>query len=323
MHIVVVNYRTPELTIDCLHSLAGDAAEMPELKVVITDNASGDDSVPRIEDAIRRNGWEDWARVVPLPRNGGFAYGNNRGIEVAGDAQYVLLLNSDTIVPVGTLRHCREVMEREHSIGALSCMLLSSDSTVQENARRFPTPLRQTLSTLGLPWILPRLFGWANINDPGWDRRTVKRDVDWLGGAFLLIRGDLLRRIGPLDEDFFFYGEDIEFCHRVWRAGYRCHYDPQASITHLGGGSSDVSRVSARQRSVYFWQARYLVQRKCYGRIAAAWLRGVDVLTSALRCMKLLATGRRRETEYRFQRDLLSMLLRPLRVSGASQGGAA
>jgi GT2 family glycosyltransferase len=148
----------------------------------------------------------------------------------------------------------------------------------------------------------------------------VARDVDWLGGAFLWIRGSLLRRIGGLDEDFFFYGEDIEFCHRVWQAGYRCFYDPTRSITHLGGSSSDPSRVAARQRNLYHWKARYLLQEKCYGRAAAWLLRAVDVATCGIRLAKLRLARRQASPRYQVAREVLELLSRPLRVTPPGGG---
>src|SRR4051812_43322479 len=100
--IVIVNYRTAQLTIDCLHSLAPEVGALPATRVVVTDNASGDDSVARLTGAVRDNGWDAWCTIRPLERNGGFAWGNNEAIRPAlasADApDYVLLLNPDTVV---------------------------------------------------------------------------------------------------------------------------------------------------------------------------------------------------------------------------------
>jgi len=308
LSIIIVNYRTAELTIDCLRSLACQIGDLPAVRVVVTDNASGDGSPEAIQNAIEQNGWSSWARLARLDRNGGFAYGNNRGIEIAGDSRYVLLLNSDTIAHPGVLRFCYDCMEREPAIGVMSCLLTSADGSAQTTARRFPAPMRLAAMSLGLPWLLPTMFAGCDLEDTAWDRRAVRRDVDWLGGAFLFIRGSVLKQVGPLDEDFFFYGEDIEFCHRVWRHGYRCHYNPGTSITHLGGGSSDPKRLAARQRNALMWQARYLLQQKCFGRPAATIARVVDITAAALRVTKLTLTGRRDSPEYATQRQVLTLL---------------
>ena len=311
--VVVVNFRTPDLTVSCLRSLVGQRGEGVSLRVVVVDNASGDGSTEGIQRAVREGGWGGWVDVVETARNGGFAYGNNRGIE-AGLARYrpryVLLLNSDTVVHSGCLRRCIEVMDGDERIGAMSCCLLNGDGSVQNVSRRFPTPARMIVSALGLPWR-SRLFAWANCDDLGWDRRIGGRDVDWLGGAFLFVRGQVLGRIGGLDERFFFYGEDIEFCHRVWRAGYRCYFDGAATTTHLGGQSSDPERLPARSRVATMWKARYLVQRLCFGRLAAWAVWGVDVPLTALRTLAAWVRGD--PARYAAESQLLSVLRKEAR----------
>lgn len=283
--IVIVNFRTADLTIDCLRSLEGEVPSVGSVQVVVVDNASGDDSPDRIERAIREHSWEGWCVLVRAPRNGGFAYGNNRGIDACPNARYVLLLNSDTLVNPGCLRTGLEFMDAHPRVGCLSCKLLNADGSLQNAARAFPTPLKLMLVQTPLPWKLPALFAWANTEDPAWDRATTAREVDWVGGAFMLVRGELLARIGGLDEDFFFYGEDIEFCHRVHAAGSICYYDPSSSIVHLGGSSSDPTRLAALARSLHHWRGRYLVQRKCWGRAAEWSLRAFDLASNGVRAL--------------------------------------
>ncbi|HEY4186200.1 MAG TPA: glycosyltransferase family 2 protein [Polyangia bacterium] len=310
--VVIINYRTPELTIDCLTSLAPEIRAVPGTKVVLIDNASGDDSLPKLTAAIERHGWRDWVELIASPTNTGFAGGNNLGLETLKDhpeVRFVLLLNSDTLVEPGMLRYCLGVMEADRSLGLMSCLLLNADRTVQNTARKFPTPLRLVAQDLALPWVLPRLFAWADTEDPEWDRRGAARDVDWVGGAFMLVRRDVIDRIGGLDDGFFFYGEDAEFCHRIRANGWRVRYDPGAAIVHLGGASSDPARLAARQRNVLQWQARYLLQRRCYGRSAEWLVRGADIAGSALRYFKMVALGEAETPRCQVQRDVLTLLL--------------
>jgi GT2 family glycosyltransferase len=284
---------------------------------MVLDNGSGDDSPTRIAEAMAANGWGQWASLQTLEKNLGFAGGNNVALaSLMGTGQaevdYVLLLNSDTQVRPGALAHCRAVMERTGDIGMMSCMLLNGDGSPQNVTRKFPTPLRQTLCALGLPWLLPRLFAWADVYDVPAEQLRQKRDCDWLGGAFMFIRRRALEEVGPMNPAFFFYGEDIEFCWRFHRGGWRVHYDPAAAIVHFGGSSSDPARLPAKMRSLYMWQARYLVQRRCYG-WAAAWLvRGADILALGLRKTKMWLSGRRRSVAYRDVSNALALLLRPL-----------
>ncbi|MGA2231622.1 MAG: glycosyltransferase family 2 protein, partial [Tepidisphaeraceae bacterium] len=283
--IVILNYKTPELTVGCLRSVAGEIESLAKncncgLRAVVVDNFSNDDSVSRIATEIETNGWSAWASVLPLSRNGGFAYGSNRGIENLGETDYFLVLNSDCVLHPGVLQRCVSVMESNLAIGAMSCALQNPDGSLQTVARRFPTPLRSAVSALGLPWLLPSLFAWANIEDPDWHRGTVKRDVDWLGGAFLFIRAAALAKTGPLDEEFFFYGEDVEFCYRLKKAHFSRHYDPAGRATHIGGASGGGDSTQARR------EANYLVLRKCYGRWAQTLVRGADHVAIALRGIK-------------------------------------
>lgn len=313
--VVIVNYKTPDLTINCLTSLHAEALSTDGITVTIADNCSGDGSAERIGREIELRGWSFWARVVALPHNGGFAYGNNKGIEASPAARFILLLNSDTIVHPGCVRHCLEAMAAEPSAGVMSCNVLNRDGTVQNVCRRFPTPLKTMICTLGLPWKLPWLFGWAITEDLCWDRATTSRNVDWLGGAFLFIRREVLTLAGGLDEEFFFYGEDVEFSYRLKKLGYGRLYKPGATITHLGGASSDPSRMPAADRSVHHWRGRYLVQRKCYGSVAAAAVRTVDVIMLTLRLGVERLAGRQGEAGFAQRADTLRMLLRPLRSS--------
>ncbi len=311
--IIIINFRTPAVTIDCLQSLAPQIDDLPGSHVFLIDNASGDDSVDRLREQIEKAGWGRWITFTASPVNTGFAGGNNLGIKqiLASDTpfQFVLLLNSDTIAGPKVLQYTVAKMQADAKIGILSCLLLNRDQSVQNAARRLPTPLRLAARNMSLPWIFPKMFAWANLEHPDWDRRTETRDVGWVGGAFMLIRREVIDRIGPLDEAFFFYGEDVEYCHRATRAGWKIRYDPGASIVHLGGASSDSSRLAARQRDALTWKARYLLQRRCYGLAAEYFVRGTDIFIFGFRYLKLLLSGRKNTPEFATQRDVLAILL--------------
>ena len=301
--VALINYRTPELTIACLRSLAPEVPALAGTRVIVVDNASGDGSLDQVRAAIRAAGWSGWVELLASDRNLGFAGGNNLAIAHGEPAEYVLLLNSDTIVQAGCLRRCLEVMESDPTIGAMSCRVLNADGSIQNVSRRFPTPLLVTVTALGLPWKLPHMFGWADAEDLGWDRVATARNVDWLGGAFLFVRASVFGSRVRLDDDFFFYGEDVEFCHRIHRRGFSLRYDPVASIVHLGGGSSDPSRMPSTLQSAQQWRARYLVQRKCWGRAAEVWVRAVDLFATALELTLTVVRGepkRRAEMRARF-----------------------
>jgi GT2 family glycosyltransferase len=315
--IVILNYRTGRLTLDCLRSLVDKLDEVPGTRALVVDNGSGDGSAAQIAEAIAENHWESWCELLALSDNVGFAAGNNRGLELLKttykDCQWVLLLNSDTIVHPGALRLSHQVMQADPKIGMMSCLLLNTDGSTQNVTRKFPSPLRQIVCAFGLPWILPRAFGWADVYDVPEAQLKIKRDCEWLGGAYMFLRREALEQVGGMDESFFFYGEDIEFCYRFHRRGWRVHYDPGASIIHIGGSSSDPTRVGKKQKNIFMWQARYLVQKKCYGRLAAWAVRAGDIAAFGVRKTKMILTGKSKTDNYRNVSDALGLLLKPLR----------
>lgn len=300
--ILIINYRSPAYTVDCLRSLAGERAGI-DFIVWLLDNASGDGSALQIREAMDENGWASWVRFIESEENLGFAGGNNLllGHVLAEEAPppYLLLLNNDTVVHPGCLTYVVSRLGRDPSIALLSCHLQNGDGTVQNVARRMPTPLTETLTAFGLPYILPRLFGWADIEDRGWDRETTEREVGWLGGAFMCMPIGTARTTGLFDTDFFFYGEDIELCHRIRKTVGRIVFSPGARTVHFGGGSSDAKKMLNRRRDILHWRARFLVQEKCFGPFAARWVRAMYILGFYSRKYRFILSGRRNSDTYR------------------------
>lgn len=314
---IILNFRTPDVTIDCLKTLAPEAAANPDFHVVLIDNHSGDDSVPRIQAAIAENAWSSsWLTFRSLEKNLGFAGGNNlvlrEQLTAPSPPDYLLLLNSDTLVNAGCIARCKQIMDADPAIGALSCMLRNRDGSVQNVCRKFPHPLRESVRAFGLPWLFPPLFRWADLEDSSWNRESGPRDVDWIGGAFFFARSSALKKTGVMDEDFFFYGEDCEWCFRIHQNGWRIRFDPSTEIIHLGGASSDSTRVRNKQRETYTWRARLLVQKKCYGPAAERLVRYSYITMFRLRIAFQTLTGRGKSEKAAELRDGLSILTSPL-----------
>jgi hypothetical protein len=173
--------------------------------------------------------------VVENLANLGFARGNNAGIRVAA-GEYVLILNPDTIVHDGSLDRWVEFADRHPEAGAFGCRVQNSDGTYQRSARPFPTISRYLVSAFGLRFL--GHFRQPVLSDEyeGWEGDT-EREVDWQSGCCVMLRRDLLKRLGGFDEQFFYQFEEVDLCRRVWKSGFRIRFTPDVSITHLGGQS--------------------------------------------------------------------------------------
>lgn len=256
--IVIVNYRTGDLTIDCLKSLRDEVLGLPETRVVVTDNASGDDSPPRIAAAISSNGWTSWASVQPLERNGGFAAGNNAAIAPALQSQtppeYVLLLNPDTVVRPGAVRALVDFMEVRPSVGIAGSRLEDPDGTPQRSAFRFPTPL----SELEEGFKLDLLSRWLSNRVVAPAPPAAQCQTQWVAGASMIVRKAVFDAIGLLDEQYFMYYEEVDFCRRAHDAGWDCWYVPQSRVVHLVGQSSGVTdaKMARKRRPAYWFKSR-------------------------------------------------------------------
>jgi N-acetylglucosaminyl-diphospho-decaprenol L-rhamnosyltransferase len=269
--IVIVNYRTADLVIDCLGSLEDEvrALEGCQVRVVVADNASEDNSVPRLRTAIRDQGWSDWASIQPLERNGGFAFGNNAAIRPALDSDvapdYFWLLNPDTVIRSGALAAMITFLETHPEIGIGGCRLEDPDGSPQRSAFRFPSVLGSLEDGMRLGLVSRLLEQWVFAppvqNEPG--------PTDCVAGASMVIRRAVFEAIGLLDENYFMYFEEVDFCLRARRAGWSCWYIPSSHVVHLVGQSSGITgKDSHRKRLPRYWfEARRYYFRKHLGRL--------------------------------------------------------
>lgn len=277
---LIVNYRTAELVVDCLRSLFTDATLPKNSYVVVADGASEDGSVEQIEAAIKENGWQDRTQLLPLAVNGGFSYSNNQAlahaIQAFGRPRYVLFLNPDTIVRPGALHPLLEAVETNPRIGIAGARLEDPDGTPQACAFRFPTVLGEIESEAKLGPITRLLNGW--VIAPPMAEHASK--IDWVSGAGMLVRTDVLDEIGRFDERYFLYYEEVDLCLRAAKAGWQCWHVPQSRIVHLVGCSTGVTRLrTPNRRPAYWFQSRRRYFLKHHGTaylVVAdlAWLSG-------------------------------------------------
>ncbi|MEM7682854.1 MAG: glycosyltransferase family 2 protein [Planctomycetota bacterium] len=271
--VVIVNYRTADLTVDCLASLEPEArAFAGRLSVVVTDNDSGDGSAEHIASAVDKHGWSDWCTVMPLPKNGGFAYGNNRGIEavLAQDPapDFVLLLNPDTVVRPAAVSELVRYLQDNPAYGLAGSRLEDPDATPQRSAFRFIGVLSELEAGLRIGLASRLLSKWI-VAPPV---RDDAHPVDWVAGASLLVRRAVFGSVGLLDEGYFMYFEEVDFCLRARRAGYACGYAPQSRVVHLVGQASGVTdtKKPPKRRPAYWFESRRRYLLKCFGPVRAA-----------------------------------------------------
>ena len=267
--VVIVNYRSAELTVDCLRSLTPERAAVPGLRVVVTDNASPDDSVAKLRAATADL---EWVTVQPLERNGGFAYGNNGAIRPALAAtprpDYVLLLNPDTVVRPGGVAELVRFMESHPAAGLAGSRLEDPDGTPQVSAFRFHTAANEFERGVRLG-VVSRMLRKHVVAPPVPSHST---ECDWVAGASLIVRPAVFDAAGLMDEQYFMYFEEVDFCLAARRAGWPCWYVPASRVVHLVGAVSQMSdsRKHRKRRPAYWFESRRRYFVKNHGRLSAA-----------------------------------------------------
>jgi len=243
--VVIVNYRTSGLVVDCLRSLEAEVAELAGTRVVVVDNQSGDGSLERIAGAIASAGWGGWAAVLSAPSNGGFSAGNNHGLRpllaLPEAPDWFLLLNPDTYVRPGALRTLLDGAALQPATGIVGSRLEEPDGTPQASAFRFHGALTEFEAELRLGLVARILAPWTTV-------MTVPAaacPVDWVSGASMLVRREVFETVGLLDEGYFLYYEEVDLCLRAARAGWTCWYEPRSRVVHLVGRSTGVDPSNA------------------------------------------------------------------------------
>jgi GT2 family glycosyltransferase len=223
LSIIIVNYNTKDLTRKALASVfASQTSHLYE--VFVSDNGSTDGSVEMVRNEFPQ------VKLLENKANLGFSKGNNVAIRQA-TGKYILLLNSDTEVRPDTLEKSIQYMDAHTDVGIMGCKVLLPDGSLHQAARRrFPNPANAFL----------RLFGLRKFSNYNYQNISVDQEmeVDSVVGAYLCIRKDVIDKVGLLDEEFFMYGEDLDWCWRVKAAGYKVMYYPGTAITHYLYGSS-------------------------------------------------------------------------------------
>lgn len=263
LSILIISWNTLEMTRDCLRSVFAGLNDL-EAEVVVVDNASEDGTVGMIEAEFPQ------VHLIRNTDNRGFAAANNQAIAVAR-GRHMLLLNSDTLVRGDVLPASVAWMDAHADVGAMSCRVLNTDGSPQRNNIHFPTLGRLTGALLGL-------------RAPAADRIDGDDvvDVDVVAGCYMAVRAAAIEQVGPLDDGFFFFGEETDWCRRLRDGGWRVVHAPVGEITHHGGGS--VRRLNHR-RDVMLSGATVRLQRKHGGALAGAAAFGLVLTFNASRAV--------------------------------------
>jgi GT2 family glycosyltransferase len=308
--ISIVNYRVAPLVVECLRSLEPEVTAAPGTRVVVVDNASGDGSCQAIQAAIDSASWGGWAELLPRQVNDGFSAGNNAAIRPAlaspEPPDFVFLLNPDARVLPGALRALLEFAAQHPQAGLLGSRILDEEGRVQRSAFRFPSVRGELLRGVRLG-LLDRLWAeWVVAPPP----RDHAHRADWISGAAMLIRRELLEQAGLLDEAYFLYYEELDLCLRAQRAGWECWYVPQSQVVHHEGRSTGISGDDRLRRRPAYWFAsrkRYFAKHHgaCYARaVHTSYATGL-----LLWKLRRLVEGKRREDPPHFLRDLIRRCL--------------
>jgi len=268
LSIVIVNWNVRDLLRDCLESVyAGWQTDSDALEVIVVDNASSDGSSAMIR--------AEFPQVVLIENcdNVGFTVGNNQAIELAR-GRYVMLLNPDTEVLGEAPRTMVRYMDDHPEVGVVAPKLLNPDGTVQPSRRQFPILATAFLESTVLQqwWPDNKVLRAYYMQDTS-DAKT--QEIDWGVGACLTVRRETIEQVGLLDESFFMYSEEMDWCYRIKQAGWHIVYLPTAEVTHYGGQSS--KQVIAAQH-IHFQRSKIRFFRKHWGALQGTLVRGFLLL---------------------------------------------
>lgn len=259
---IIVNYRTPDLTFRAVQAAYPEIARIGGgSRIVVVDNGSGDGSPEILTRRIAEAGLDDRATVVPTGHNGGFAYGNNYAIRPAlassDPPEFFYLLNSDAFPDEGAVQRLLEYLERHRETGIAGSYIYGVDGEPHQTAFRFPS-------------VAGELEGWTRV---GLVSRLLRdrivalpipertQDVDWLAGASMMIRREVLETIGLFDETFFLYYEETDLCRRARKHGFRTTYVRESTVAHVGSATTGLKRRDQRLPKYWFDSHRHYFEK--------------------------------------------------------------
>ncbi len=239
LSIIILNYNTKNLVVACIESIIKYVNKV-KYEIIVIDNASSDGSVEKLKSFVNKY---KFITLIVNRNNLGFSKANNQGIKKAG-GKFILLLNSDTLFKENFIYQMINWLIRNPDVGVASCALLSPDGSIQGNGGYFPTLTRvfswMIIQDLPLVDLIIKPFHPLKSKSFSKNKHFFKKrkELDWVTGAFFMFRKTITDEIGFLDEDYFMYTEEVDYCYRIKSKGYKIVYNPSWSIYHIGGASA-------------------------------------------------------------------------------------
>jgi len=275
LSIIIVNWNTKDYLIRCLKSLEQTVRHL-KMEIIVIDNGSSDRSVESIRQEFTK------AIVIMNPVNLGFAKANNQAVTLS-KGRYVLLLNPDTEATEGAIENLVAFMEGHQEAGVAGAQLLNSDGSKQNSIASFPSLATELLNKNFLRWLFPNRY-------PGKENTYAGPiEVDSVIGACMMVRREAIDQVGLLDEDYFLFLEETDWCYRMKQRGWKIYHVPQAEVIHFQGKSAEKDKKRAK---VEYYRSRYLFFKKHRGTwqwmvlvIGLLMRLGIEFFSMALACL--------------------------------------
>jgi N-acetylglucosaminyl-diphospho-decaprenol L-rhamnosyltransferase len=291
--VIIVNFRSADLSLQAVRSLGADRALLPGLRAIIVDGGSGDGSAERLAEALAADEFQGWAELLALPINGGFGWANNQGmlreIQRPDAPEFIFLLNPDAQVTQGAIPALLDHLAAHGRCAAAGAQLLDEQGEPQVSAHRFPTALGE-FARATRTGLVQRLLGDAGAPLPIGERAC---EADWVSGASVMLRTEALRHTGLFDDGFFLYFEEVELMWRLKRAGWQVWYVPSAKVIHLEGAVTGAVEAAAKRMPRYWYDSQRRYFALTSGRAGAIMALGAWQVGHLLwRLRRLLRSGR-------------------------------
>lgn len=265
LSIIIVNYNTKELTLECLKSVIQAKKNTDLWEIIIVDNGSSDDSVEFLTSVNEYTVNKSWIRILALDNNYGFSAGNNKGLAIAL-GKTVLLLNSDTEIQSDAIQVCLKKLYSSSKIGVVGSKLFLPNGNIDPACHRgFPTPWASFSYFVGMESLFPHSSMFSQYHQ-WYKQMNSAHQVDAISGGFFMVRKEVIDQVGVLDEAFFMYGEDLDWAFRIKENGWEIWYEPLAKVLHKKkqSGRNNSNLETRKKTKEYFYSTMKLFYKKHY-----------------------------------------------------------